>query len=79
MAVSKFPSSLVDKNEQRIYEDDVIYDGKDYYRIYWNPRFPQVEAISPTNGYLHDLKQKDLSRFERIGPFEEHQDLMIAD
>lgn len=79
ITVSEFPSGLVGKNGQRIYEDDVIYDGKDYYRRYWNPRFPQVEAISPTNGYLHDLTQKDLSRFERTGPFEEHQELMIVD
>lgn len=79
MAVSEFPTDLVDKNGQRIYEDDVIYDGEDYYRIYWNERFPQVEAIGGPGGYIHNLTQKDLSRFVRIGPFEEHQFLMIVD
>lgn len=79
MAVSKFTDNLVDKNGQTIYEDDVIYDGKDYYRIYWNERFPQVEAIGGPGGYIHNLTQKDLSRFVRIGPFKEHQELMIVD
>lgn len=78
MVVSFFPSNLVDKNGQRIYEDDVIYDGEDYYRIYWNDRFPQVEAIGG-GGYIHNLTQKDLSRFERIGPFEANEELMIFD
>ncbi|MDE5838189.1 MAG: hypothetical protein K2H39_03970 [Paramuribaculum sp.] len=78
MAVSKFPSDLVDKNGQRIYEDDVIYDGEDYYRIYWNPMFPQVEAVGG-GGYIHNITQKDLSRFERIGPFEENEELMVFD
>ena len=78
MAFSEFPNNLVDKTGQRIYEDDVIYDGEDYYRIYWNERFPQVEAIGG-GGYLHNITQKDLSRFERIGPFEENEELMIFD
>ncbi len=73
-----FPKNLVDKDGNKIYEDDVIYDGEDYYRIYWNNLHPNVEAIGG-NGYLHDLTQKDLSRFVRIGPFDEHQDLMIVD
>lgn len=79
MAISEFPGNLVDKNGQRIYEDDVIYDGVNYFRIYWNPRFPQVEAIGGPNGYVHDITQKDLSRFIRIGPFKEHEVLMIVD
>lgn len=78
MEVSEFPDSLVDKNGQRIYEDDVIYDGEDYFRIYWNPRFPQVEAIG-CRGYIHDITQKDRSHFVRIGPFEEYEELMIFD
>ncbi len=78
MVVSEFPDNLVDKNGQRIYEDDVIYDGEDYFRIYWNPRFPQVEAIGG-RGYIHDITQKDLSYFVRIGPFEEYEELMIFD
>lgn len=66
----QFPN-LHDKNGQRINEDDVIYDGKDYYRIYWNELHPQVEAYSPTYGYIHDLNQKDMDSFERVGTFEE--------
>ena len=79
MTADIFPSDLVDKNGQRIYEDDVIYDEENYYRIYWNPRFSQVEAIGGPGGYIHNLTQKDLSRFVRIGPFEENEDLMVDD
>lgn len=76
--MTKFPDNLVDKNGKRIYEDDVIYDGEDYYRIYWNSLHPNVEAISG-RGYIHNLTQKDLSRFVRIGPFEENEALMVVD
>ena len=78
MAVTEFPDNLFDKNGQRIYEDDVIYDGSDYYRIYWNPKFSQVEAIG-SGGYIHDLTQTGLSHFVRIGPFDENEELMIFD
>ena len=70
--MNKFPNDLVDKNGDRIYEDDIIYNGEDYYRIYWNSLHPNVEAIG-SRGYIHDLTQKGLSHFVRIGPFEENQ------
>ena len=69
MALSVFPDNLFDKNGQRIYEDDVMYDGENYYRIYWNSLHPNVEAVGGPNGYIHNLTQKDLSHFVRIGPF----------
>lgn len=62
-----FPNNLVDELGQNIQEDDVIFDGKNYFRIYYNEKQPQVEAISPTNGYLHNLSQDILKKFERIG------------
>ena len=76
---SKFPNNLTDKSGNKISEDDVIFDGEDYFRIYWNDRQPQVEAISPTYGYLHNLSQDELKRFERIGTFDECEHLMIVD
>ena len=76
--VTQFPNNLVDKNGQPISDDDVIFDGQDYFRIYWNPRFPQVEAISPTYGYLHNLSQDDLNKFERCGTFGECEHLLFG-
>ena len=74
-----FPNNLVDKLGQKIQESDVIFDGENYFRIYYNPRHPQVEAISPTYGYLHNLSQGDLNKFERIGPFKECEHLLFGD
>lgn len=76
---TKFPNNLVDKYEQLIREDDVIFDGENYFRIYWNERQPQIEAISPTYGYLHNLSQDTLKIFERIGTFQECEHLLIVD
>ena len=75
---SKFPR-LHDKDGKTINEDDVIFDGEDYYRIYWNELHPQVEAFSPTYGYIHDLTQKDMESFERIGTFDECEEIMGGD
>lgn len=75
---TKFPQ-LHDKKGQPVNEEDVIYDGKDYYRIYWNELHPQVEAFSPTYGYLHDLTQKDMESFERVGTFDECEGIMGGD
>lgn len=79
MTKSKFPTTLLDRNGVQIHEDDVIYNGEHYFRIYWNEKQPQVEAISPTYGYLHNLTQEELSHFERIGSFIECEDLMQVD
>lgn len=78
MKEQKFPE-LFDKYSKKINEDDVIFNGEHYFRIYWNEKQPQVEAISPTYGYLHNLTQKDVSMFERIGTFNENEHLMIVD
>ena len=74
-----FPNNLVDKLGQNIQENDVIFDGKNYFRIYYNEKQPQVEAISPTYGYLHNLSQDKLNKFERIGTFKECEHLMVVD
>lgn len=79
MSQAKFPEGLTDKNGTVIREDDAIYNGKDYYRIYWNEKQPQVEAISCTNGYLHNITQEDLKQFERIGTYAENQHLFECD
>ena len=74
-----FPNNLVDKLGQKIQDDDVIFYGENYFRIYYNEKQPQVEAISPTYGYLHNLSQDKLNKFERIGTFKECEHLMIVD
>jgi len=79
MKANNFPTDLVDKHGTSINEDDVIFNGEHYFRIYWNEKQPQVEAISPTHGYLHNLSQSDLSTFERIGTFVECEYLMFGD
>lgn len=76
---TNFPNNLVDKQSQRINENDVIFDGDNHFRIYWNEKQPQVEAISPTYGYLHNLSQDELKNFERIGTFQECEYLMTVD
>lgn len=74
-----FPDNFIDKYGAKINEDDVIYDGKNYFRIYWNERQSQVEAISPTYGYLHNIKKDFLINFERVGSFTECEKLMETD
>lgn len=76
---NQFPTNLVDNKGVLINEDSVIYNGKDYYRIYWNSRQPQVEAISCTNGYLHNITQDDLNHFELIGTYEDYKHLFECD
>lgn len=71
---SQFPTDLHDKNGEILHEDDVIYDGKNHYHIYWNELHPQVEGFSPICGYIHNLTQKELSLFVRVGTMNEIQD-----
>lgn len=68
---SKFPARLHDKNGEPLHEGDVIYDGNNHYHIYWNELHPQVEGFSPISGYIHDLTQKELSLFVRVGTMKE--------
>lgn len=79
MKENRFPDNLVDVNGNSIKEDDVVFDGENYFRIYWNDRHPQVEAFSPTYGYIHIITQETASSFKRIGTYEECEHLMIVD
>lgn len=74
-----FPIDLTDKNGNIVNEDDVIFNGEHYFRIYWNAKQPQVEAISPTYGYLHELTKEDILQFERVGTFKEVEHLLVVD
>lgn len=74
-----FPIDLTDKNGNIVNEDDVIFNGEHYFRIYWNTKQPQVEAISPTYGYLHELTKEDILQFERVGTFKEVEHLLVVD
>ena len=71
MNAINFPINLVDRNSNPVKEDDVTFNGEHYFRIYWNEKQPQVEAIIPIYGYLHNLSQDELNHFERIGTFAE--------
>ena len=76
---------LTDMKGEPLNQDDVIFNGVDYYRIYIKkePKSPadkpEIEAISCTNGYLHNIDQNVLGNFVRIGPFEKHRDLFECD
>jgi hypothetical protein len=74
-----FPTDLTDKNGAALAIDDVIYNSKDYYTIYWNNRQNHAKAISCTNGYMNNITQKTLEAFERIGRFEDHERLFRCD
>lgn len=78
MCENKFPQNLLDKNGKKINEDDVIFDGKHYFRIYWDNIHSSVEAISPTFGYLRDPNKENYSKYERIGTFQEAESLILA-
>ncbi|MCL2098332.1 MAG: hypothetical protein FWH23_06195 [Bacteroidales bacterium] len=75
----EFPNNLFDKDGNRVKADDVIFEEKNYFRVYWNEKQPQVEAFSPSYGYIHNLTAKDILRFKRIGTFEEAEHLMVVD
>ena len=64
-----FPTHLFDKHGNPVKEENVIFNGEKYFRIYWNEKQPQVETISPTYGYLYNLSQDELNHFERICTF----------
>lgn len=69
---------LTDNIGLQLSNDDVIYDGKDYYRIYKNGN-DEFEMLSCTNGYKHNIQPKDLASFERIGTYAENEHLFICD
>lgn len=70
--------NLTDKNGIKINHDDVIYNGVHYFRIY-DREDGEVEAISCTYGYMHNIKQSDLSDFECVGTYEGNENLFNCD
>lgn len=79
MKDNKFPTDIFDKNGVLISEDDVISDGKHYFRCYWNSPTNEVAAFSPTYGYIDDTSKTNLSTFERIGTYKECAHLLEDD
>lgn len=74
--------NLTDKNGIEIFEDDILFDGTDYHRIYTSesrPTLGEIEMICCTLGYTHNIKQSDLISFERIGSFDENKHLLECD
>ena len=58
--------------------DDVVYDGIDYYRIYIS-NHNEFEMLSCTNGYMHNVQPKDLINFVKIGRFSINKHLFECD
>ncbi|MCW3109950.1 MAG: hypothetical protein JWQ09_4456 [Segetibacter sp.] len=65
-------------NQEPLSIDDVIYDGKDYYRLYVRDN-GEVTGISCTKGYILNIQQKDLENFVRIGTFKGNEHLFECD
>lgn len=79
MKENKFPTDLIDKDGKPIHEDDVIFDGENYFRVFWNDPTNEVAAFSPTydNGYLEDTSKENLAMFQRLGTFGECEHLIL--
>lgn len=65
------PIYLFDRYGSRIDDDDVITDGSNYYRVYWNIFSGCVVAVSGAVGYLRDTSADNLSKFVRVGTYEQ--------
>ena len=70
--------SLKDKNGVILSQDDILYDGKHYYRIGIN-HLDEFQMLSCTNGYLHNVQPKDLKSFEKVGTVKNNIDLLDCD
>jgi hypothetical protein len=69
---------LKDKNGNILYEDDIIYNGSFYCRIYYDKEHIEFQSIG-INGYIRNITPIDLKDFERIGTFSEHSHLLDCD
>ena len=70
--------NLTDKNGVALNHDDVMFNGVHYFRLF-DRENGEVEAIACTYGYMHDIKQEDLTDFERIGPYIGNEKLFECD
>lgn len=57
-------------------DDDVLFDGEHYYRLYVAPD-GSFEMVG--YGYIHNVDQDTLSRFERIGKYQDNKHLLEVD
>ena len=58
-------------------DDDVLFDGIDYFRIYTTPD-GTIEMLGRT-GYIHNVTHEKLSKFERIGKYADQESLFVVD
>jgi hypothetical protein len=65
-----------DKMGEALYQNDIVFDNEDYYRIYFNESVQQIEAYCCTKGYLHNLTPEEVRKFKRIGTCEEFPELL---
>jgi hypothetical protein len=72
----KIKRHLFDKNGIFIPNSSIIFDGKEYFCIYWDAGRKRVDAFAPTSGYIHDIQQAHLTHFELIGPYEDNKHLL---
>lgn len=68
-----------DANKTPLSNDDIIFDNEDYYRVCLNPCANGDYLLSCTKGYDHDMSQKNLKRFKKIGTFATHKHLLVCD
>jgi hypothetical protein len=68
-----------DKNGTLVKEDDVVFNGKDYYRMHYDYDKAHQYILSCTKGYIDNLTQGTFKDFVVIGSFEDHQDKFGCD
>ena len=66
---------LKDKNNNTLHEDDILHNGKDYYRINTNGN-GEFELLSSTRGYIHNVQPKDLKEFTKAGTVKDNIELL---
>jgi hypothetical protein len=67
---------LTDKKGQEVKNDDVLFDGKTYWR-YCITKANGTYLLSCTDGYEHDLTK--IKSMEIIGKFKDHIDKFECD
>lgn len=78
--VETYPKELglLDKVGARLFEDDVVYYGDHYYRLYLREN-GEIEMFACTFGYEHDITPDKAAQFKRVGTFPDLKQLLACD